>query len=366
MADKNAPPRNGRKNWENYYKAIEDNELHERFRGDFGREIRKNIDLLAPIEGYFGLGQNKSENLHPWALRVGPSQWIETLNKKHGKYKDSIFFKKSYIDEYEKLLGYSIDTGLKSKLPQLTPHHLISCSAAKSVHSRWKEIIRDEIGYSINCANNLVVLPNIADVACHLSVPLHDGNHTSNNIPGSVPKDVLKSEDGKVEINFKESKEKLYDFNKVSKGKKPRALIPSGYHSKVVKLLTPVLKGYFDKCDNIKSKKFVEDMNKLSSDILKLLLDPKKPLELGKFGEDYQKQSKSGCRNKRGHISTATILNFQESSKSNSCPDCTLKRQHEYLNELFSLNLGPFLSNKEEVEERRKLGLVVASELPFK
>ncbi|BCE02017.1 AHH domain-containing protein [Marinicellulosiphila megalodicopiae] len=69
-------------------------------------------------------------------------------------------------------------------------HHLIVSESVRSPSS-YKPIL-EKFGYDINCKENGVMLPFYMDLACHLTVPLHRGNHdqgeglASHNYPDSV------------------------------------------------------------------------------------------------------------------------------------------------------------------------------------
>lgn len=68
-------------------------------------------------------------------------------------------------------------------------HHLI-CSESMN-NDTWKDIC-SIYGYDINCAENGVMLPRDARVACQENVPMHEGNH-NDTIGKSVRKNYVNS-----------------------------------------------------------------------------------------------------------------------------------------------------------------------------
>jgi hypothetical protein len=64
-------------------------------------------------------------------------------------------------------------------------HHLIEGQALED--RKWEDLCK-RLGYNVNTLNNLVCLPQVAELACVLAVPLHQGNH--NTAPTDEPADL--------------------------------------------------------------------------------------------------------------------------------------------------------------------------------
>lgn len=355
---KRPAPRSSFNEWVAYYKSVKNNELKDSFFGCFPDGKRKSEDYWAPIRAHQYVYKNRNldeddiRELHPWFIDTREN-WEYDLSNKWSKNTTSPFFNtasdikegEDYLSRYKKIMGKDlIDNNIKNR-PSLTPHHLISDSVARAVHSHWKKIINEKIGYNINCAENLVVLPNIADISCYLSVPLHQGAHGENEI--GIPELDMKDIRDKTTATFDNVTEKLWASDTNAKG----------YHSKVMKLLTPVLKKYFDDCKNIDDVKFIKDMNRLSKNIVKRLNDFS--IVINKHGSDYEQHKEHGCQNKRG-TSGLTKRNslISEAKKGDDKEACKLKRDHDYLEELFYVK-------EINRKKRRKNGFVVSSEIKF-
>ena len=318
--------------WREYYTAIGNNEdIKEKFTGS----LIPQTPTWRSIEAYYNKKQDELEKAHPWFVNT-PCTWNETFKKKLEQDADDEI-KSKYINGENNLL---INLKIRN-YADLTPHHLISCNVTKAIHEHWKGIITNEIGYNVNCAENLLILTNIADVACYLSVPLHEGNH--DNVVGISLDELNYYAESKISIN--NIKKSVWNENKASRCK--------GYHSKVFKLLTKVLIKYFEKCTNIDDIKFIKDMNSLSSIILRKIKNGS--MILSEYGEDYLPGKYAGCRNVRA-ISTYCTEDEIKENRKNTAINCALKRNHDYLEYLF-------ITSEIDVETRKKMGFVVSSKL---
>lgn len=347
---------NNKEEWISYYQAIKRKNLKDKFQGGFPDE-RSSEKLWWSIVAYqivfnnINLKEKDAREKHIWYIG-NRSTWGRKLEGKSSPNPQSLFFKDNqshsdkgdYIERYRSITGQDLaDERIRSSV-SLTPHHLISHSVAKAVHSNWKKIINKKVGYSINCAENLVILPNIADIACYLKVPLHEGSHVEASLGLSekeidkITLDTTASLDGKAQQIWN---------NKAN---------IKGYHSVVMKLLTPVLKKYFDQCHDFDEIKFIADMNRLSRKILRKI--GKSSLKLSPHGDDYVSKNLVGCANKRMISSMGKDGSISESSKGLLKENCKLNRNHDYLEELFTIKgVKP--------SKRKKMGFVVSSQLKY-
>lgn len=175
MAKQKAPRKES--DWIDYYEALDKGITKDKFRGS----CRRSKGTWIPITAYFkhkgiSISTQRMLTQHVWSL---PKRryWKETLDS--GSIKD-------YEDTAQKTITpkeFDSDNSFITKYDTelLTPHHLISISVTKAIHSYWRRIIVEDIGYNVNSAYNLVILTNSADLACHLAIPLHEGNHTSGH-----------------------------------------------------------------------------------------------------------------------------------------------------------------------------------------
>lgn len=370
----NAPIRKGE--WVEYYKALSQKTgVFERFRGSCSRELsydalgedtlkekekEKKPDTWMPIQAYFELkgiesSKDSLHNKHPWAVPER-KEWNEITGLQ--------------IIDLTKL-------NLKYDKSLLTPHHLISCCVTSSINRHWQKIIENEIGYNVNSAHNLVILTNSADVACHLNIPLHEGNHIEGRIQDYISVDEYNQyaeskgrsrhgddikfwEDGNSlnEITVPSDKAKLLDFLSEN-------MILKAYHSKVFKYVAPVLEKHFKNCpSDLNHYKFINDMNKTSKKILKQLGDFK--WVLSPTGEDYKPNQKKGCCGVKVITSYAPgegkhLHNPSEGEKAkiknNALKSCPYERNHAYLESLFI--------NK-KAKNRRDEGLLVSTKIKYK
>ncbi len=333
MAKKNAP--NNKTEWIAYYEAIKNGNVGDIFKGSCKR--LESGKTMTPICGYYNKTEKQIKKSHPWFIDK-KSKWGETFKKNLGP-EDAVEVIKKYKETTRKNL---IDDDMRN-YTDLTPHHLISCEVTKAIHSHWKNIIEEHIGYNVNCSENLLLLTNIADVACYLSVPLHEGNHDYGEKLSIEESDLY----AKIKISTNNIGKSLWNFNDTVSLK--------GYHSKVFKLLTKTLTNHFGKCADIKAMKFIEDMNLLSRYILIKLKNGS--MTLSEHGKDYLPgKGNPGCRNVRAITAYFPQGNKKSEFNKDINVSCDLKRNHDYLEYLF-------ITSETDVETRKKIGFVVSSKL---
>ena len=387
---KNNPP-NIVKEWKEYYAALENNFQTTQFIGCCSRSMMYKIEgeaetyneevlskqeqkKLEPfvwnsISGYFGLSKDKLFKQHPWAV----------LNR--GDWRDA-----------NGNLFYQTELLKDNKL--LTPHHLITCAVTKAIYRPWQRIIENEIGYNVNCAENLVVLTNSAMVACHLKIPLHDGGHGEGNLD-----DYISIKEYNYYAKLKVGDNKLFymdESNDDDPNKPPivpeyeegmtedlkighlnKHMLLKAYHSKVFKELARFLNIYFKTCEDHDRKKFIEGMNKESEKILKHLARFRWILH--PTGRDYKPFNPKGCCgvdvitaygnsnlgniNQEGKHMPGSNEHTKIVSQNNEkeLGECAFGRDHKIVDE-------NFIKDKEFLTKvgRRKAGLVIASKLDYK
>ena len=365
--------------WIAYYKALKNNEAHKNFLGCLSREEKS----WRPIIAFYKYKEIKFKDeeiksSHPWAVPKR-QYWEEKL-----KDTDDIKYFKETTDSdlVDQNFMRSDEFGTKYKKnfdkELLTPHHLISIDTMCAVYSDWRTLITTQLGYNINSAQNIVLLTNSADVACHLEIPLHEGGHLKGDFisPQEYNEfaDYSKQENTKSRVIDNDGKEiQIWDLNIIPENvlfndiKEKMQL--KAYHSKVYKQIAPVLHEHLNKCKDINAILFIQDMNEQSKIIMGKLLTFE--WELSSFGKDYAPKTEFGCRNVRvqsayapgnkGEYKEFFNKNIGENRKDDQeLPICTLERDHSYLNNLFHVQ-GNF-----DKEKRAELGSKVASELPYK
>jgi len=369
--------------WERYYDALKQ-DPHKKFRGSCSRGIAYDVtgnikatkpstfDTWIPIRAYFQFKGNKQDDNyflthHPWSV-TKRRDWNKITNL-------------TLIDK-EKIKSSKWETYYDKEL--LTPHHLISCSVTESINRHWQKIIENEIGYNVNSAHNLVILTNSAVVACHLGIPLHEGNHIIGRIKDYITIDEYNkyAQEKGQEVAFWDMMVKNKNKTEAKKYQDSNAdestiikhlnrqMKFKAYHSKVFKHVTKILQKYFKNCpSDLNDTYFINDMNKCSKLILSKLQNFKWVLHT--TGEDYKPGSKKGCcgvevistyvpnKNHKDkeirmlHNKTEGEIAKQNGMALESCPN---SRKHPYLQLLFT---------KKKCINRKELGLLVSTEIDY-
>jgi len=169
-------------------------------------------------------------------------------------------------------------------------HHLIS---AEGVKKSGKGPVLEKLGYNINAIKNLVFLPSSLSGACHLSVQLHRGNHTT---PGTMYDDETEH--------------------------------PISYHILVKKLIEDTKLDMPSLCPGKPGKSANEIrrmMNEISQKILKLIENMPSNAPLTSMANFFTPGSKKGCAGQEGVKKQAKSILISPSTMK----DCPKGRNHE-------------------------------------
>ncbi|MFN3014829.1 hypothetical protein ACK1CN_02695 [Vibrio coralliilyticus] len=312
MARKKSAPKGNIKEWNSYLKWLDKKGKQGKFAGYLDRLANLNAPIIASNSVFSNVtvaDKGGWYESHPWATDGLATQHTNKV--------------------------------------MLTPHHLITCEVMKSLTEHFRNVIEQDIGYNVNCPQNLVILPNSTTVACYLGVPPHEGGHDYGKRDSSRYFQLA--------ANSKINGEKLWQPNVHMKA----------YHAKVFKVLTPVIHRYFRCKKDLDHNEFIEELNLLSKKILKKLGNFQWLLH--EFGADYAPGNNMGCRNTE-LISTYAQgddrKHLRESAKKRSINDpdaqlapCEYKRLHPDMEDYFI--------KKENKLIRKRKGLKVASEVQW-
>ena len=219
---------------------------------------------------------------------------LQGADKKNHKFAMKPYF--YYDDDYDKIVPQNDNFNQISQDRRrerifigdgIEAHHLI-CSEAMESDPVW-EIICKNLYYDINKRENGVFLPTEMDLACHLHVPLHRGNHAAGFADG-------------FERYVKSVKKKLDEIKTSYRNAKP--------------------------CDEERSEQLNSELDTLSTEILNKISTF--TWTITRDGSHYHPSNPVGCSNAR-HMSEKLKqrVKIKDAHNTNSQIKITIKSMEE-------------------------------------